>query len=56
MCLLFLFSVVFLLTSLYSLVFYILVQGEIGVFFPLIILRSLDSSDSPLSQKASVLR
>ncbi|CAN6183816.1 unnamed protein product [Urochloa humidicola] len=31
-------------------------KGEIGVFFPLIILRSLDSSDSPLSQKASVLR
>nr|CAB3458344.1 unnamed protein product [Digitaria exilis] len=31
-------------------------KGEIGVFFPLIVLRSLDSSDSPLSQKASVLR
>ncbi|KAL5678284.1 hypothetical protein ACJX0J_014415, partial [Zea mays] len=26
-------------------------KGEIGVFFPLIVLRSLDSSDSPLSQK-----
>ncbi|KAL5647767.1 hypothetical protein ACJX0J_042122, partial [Zea mays] len=26
-------------------------EGEIGVFFPLIVLRSLDSSDSPLSQK-----
>jgi hypothetical protein len=37
-------------------IFQILVQGEIGVFFPLIVLRSLDSSDSPLSQKASVLR
>ncbi|KAL6856063.1 hypothetical protein ACP4OV_018865 [Aristida adscensionis] len=31
-------------------------KGEIGVFFPLIVLRSLDSSDSPLSQRASVLR
>ncbi|KAK3127408.1 hypothetical protein QOZ80_7AG0572890 [Eleusine coracana subsp. coracana] len=31
-------------------------KGEIGVFFPLIVLRSLDSSDSPLNQKASVLR
>lgn len=31
-------------------------KGEIGVFFPLIVLRSLDSSDSPLSQKSSVLR
>lgn len=31
-------------------------KGEIGVFFPLIVLRSLDSSDSFLSQKTSVLR
>ncbi|KAM3384907.1 hypothetical protein ACQJBY_009095 [Aegilops geniculata] len=31
-------------------------KGEIGVFFPLIVLRSLDSSDSSLSQKSSVLR
>ncbi|XP_077214476.1 HOPM interactor 7 isoform X2 [Tasmannia lanceolata] len=31
-------------------------KGEIGVFFPIIILRSLDSSDSPLSQRTSVLR
>ncbi|KAF0905978.1 hypothetical protein E2562_008999 [Oryza meyeriana var. granulata] len=31
-------------------------KGEIGVFFPLIVLRSLDNSDSPLSQRASVLR
>ncbi|XP_062190117.1 brefeldin A-inhibited guanine nucleotide-exchange protein 5-like [Phragmites australis] len=31
-------------------------KGEIGVFFPLIVLRSLDSSDSPLSQRTSVLR
>ncbi|KAL4180654.1 hypothetical protein AMTRI_Chr12g233700 [Amborella trichopoda] len=31
-------------------------KGEIGVFFPLIILRSLDSSDSPLHQRTSVLR
>ncbi|OVA15766.1 SEC7-like [Macleaya cordata] len=31
-------------------------KGEIGVFFPLIILRSLDSSDSPLNQRTSVLR
>ncbi|XP_062187526.1 brefeldin A-inhibited guanine nucleotide-exchange protein 5-like isoform X2 [Phragmites australis] len=31
-------------------------KGEIGVFFPLIVLRSLDSSDSPLSQRATVLR
>ncbi|KAF5204476.1 Brefeldin a-inhibited guanine nucleotide-exchange protein [Thalictrum thalictroides] len=30
-------------------------KGEIGVFFPLIVLRSLDSSDS-LNQKTSVLR
>ncbi|KAI3925687.1 hypothetical protein MKW92_017069, partial [Papaver armeniacum] len=31
-------------------------KGEIGVFFPLIVLRSLDSSDSPLNQRTSVLR
>ncbi|XP_068661146.1 brefeldin A-inhibited guanine nucleotide-exchange protein 5-like isoform X2 [Aristolochia californica] len=31
-------------------------KGEVGVFFPLIILRSLDSSDTPLNQRASVLR
>ncbi|KAK1263102.1 Brefeldin A-inhibited guanine nucleotide-exchange protein 5 [Acorus gramineus] len=31
-------------------------KGEIGVFFPLIILRSLDSFDSPLNQRSSVLR
>lgn len=31
-------------------------KGEIGVFFPIIILRSLDNSDSPLNQRTSVLR
>ncbi|XP_042503350.1 brefeldin A-inhibited guanine nucleotide-exchange protein 5 [Macadamia integrifolia] len=31
-------------------------KGEIGVFFPLIVLRSLDGSDCPLNQRASVLR
>ncbi|KAI3852910.1 hypothetical protein MKW92_028882 [Papaver armeniacum] len=31
-------------------------KGEIGVFFPSIVLRSLDSSDSPLNQRTSVLR
>lgn len=31
-------------------------KGEIGIFFPLIVLRSLDSSDSPFSQRTSVLR
>eukprot|EP01018_Ginkgo_biloba_P026874 Gb_07642 [translate_table: standard] len=31
-------------------------KAEIGVFFPLIILRSLDSSDSPLHQRNCVLR
>ncbi|KAJ3670258.1 hypothetical protein LUZ60_010582 [Juncus effusus] len=31
-------------------------KGEIGVFFPLIVIRSLDSSDMPLTQRASVLR
>ncbi|KAK9137313.1 hypothetical protein Sjap_007907 [Stephania japonica] len=31
-------------------------KGEIGVFFPLIVLRSLDSSDGSLSQRTSVLR
>lgn len=31
-------------------------KGEIGVFFPLIALRSLDGSDCPLNLKLSVLR
>ncbi|KAK9274482.1 hypothetical protein L1049_021730 [Liquidambar formosana] len=31
-------------------------KGEIGVFFPLIVLRSLDGSECPLNQKISVLR
>ncbi|XP_020597814.1 brefeldin A-inhibited guanine nucleotide-exchange protein 5 isoform X2 [Phalaenopsis equestris] len=31
-------------------------KGEIGIFFPLIILRSLDSADCLLSQRTSVLR
>ncbi|GAB2273813.1 Brefeldin A-inhibited guanine nucleotide-exchange protein 5 [Dionaea muscipula] len=31
-------------------------KGEIGIFFPLIILRSLDSTEIPLSQRTSVLR
>ncbi|XWS26510.1 hypothetical protein CRYUN_Cryun26dG0038000 [Craigia yunnanensis] len=31
-------------------------KGEIGVFFPLIVLRSLDGSDFPINQKMSVLR
>lgn len=31
-------------------------KGEIGIFFPLIVLRPLDSSDFPLNQKLSVLR
>ncbi|KAH7669024.1 guanine nucleotide-exchange factor protein [Dioscorea alata] len=31
-------------------------KGEIGIFFPIIILRSLDGSDSSLSQRTSVLR
>ncbi|XP_057506724.1 brefeldin A-inhibited guanine nucleotide-exchange protein 5 isoform X2 [Actinidia eriantha] len=31
-------------------------KGEIGIFFPLIVLRSLDSSECPLNQKMSVLR
>ncbi|XVE53803.1 hypothetical protein DITRI_Ditri03aG0031500 [Diplodiscus trichospermus] len=31
-------------------------KGEIGVFFPLIVLRSLDGSDFPMNQKMSVLR
>ncbi|KAL6131425.1 hypothetical protein ACLB2K_069801 [Fragaria x ananassa] len=30
-------------------------KGEIGIFFPLIVLRSLDGSD-PMNQKMSVLR
>ncbi|KAJ7522924.1 hypothetical protein O6H91_18G031300 [Diphasiastrum complanatum] len=31
-------------------------KAEIGVFFPLIILRSLEGSDSPLHQRTTVLR
>ncbi|KAJ4835000.1 Brefeldin A-inhibited guanine nucleotide-exchange protein 5 [Turnera subulata] len=31
-------------------------KGEVGIFFPLIVLRSLDGSDFPVSQKLSVLR
>ncbi|OWM73823.1 hypothetical protein CDL15_Pgr015123 [Punica granatum] len=31
-------------------------KGEIGIFFPLIVLRSLDGLDSPTTQKLSVLR
>ncbi|XWS72348.1 hypothetical protein CRYUN_Cryun02cG0032400 [Craigia yunnanensis] len=31
-------------------------KGEIGVFFPLIVLRSLDGSDFSINQKMSVLR
>ncbi|XP_058215944.1 brefeldin A-inhibited guanine nucleotide-exchange protein 5 isoform X3 [Rhododendron vialii] len=31
-------------------------KGEIGIFFPLIVLRSLDSSECSLNQKISVLR
>ncbi|OMO86408.1 SEC7-like protein [Corchorus olitorius] len=31
-------------------------KGEIGVFFPLIVLRPLDGSDFPINQKMSVLR
>lgn len=31
-------------------------KAEIGIFFPLIILRSLDSSDSPLHQRTCVIR
>ena len=31
-------------------------KAEIGIFFPLIILRSLDSSDSPLHQRTCILR
>ncbi|MQL87481.1 hypothetical protein Taro_020024 [Colocasia esculenta] len=31
-------------------------KGEIGVFFPLIILRFLDSTDGPINQRTSVLR
>eukprot|EP00249_Psilotum_nudum_P022213 c28418_g2_i1 orf=106-4416(+) len=31
-------------------------KAEIGVFFPLIVLRSLDSTDSPLHQRIAVLR
>ncbi|KAK3023742.1 hypothetical protein RJ639_044407 [Escallonia herrerae] len=31
-------------------------KGEIGVFFPLIVLRSLDSAECSLNQKLSVLR
>ncbi|KAJ0090390.1 hypothetical protein Patl1_13715 [Pistacia atlantica] len=31
-------------------------KGEIGIFFPLIILRSLDGAEFPVNQKTSVLR
>ncbi|XP_021597943.1 brefeldin A-inhibited guanine nucleotide-exchange protein 5 isoform X2 [Manihot esculenta] len=31
-------------------------KGEVGVFFPLIVLRSLDGSQCPINQKMSVLR
>lgn len=31
-------------------------QGEIGIFFPLIVLRSLDGTDFPVNQKISVLK
>lgn len=31
-------------------------QGEIGIFFPIIVLRSLDSSECPSDQKMGVLR
>lgn len=31
-------------------------QGEIGIFFPLIVLRPLDALEFPLNQKLSVLR
>ncbi|KAE8714059.1 Brefeldin A-inhibited guanine nucleotide-exchange protein 5 [Hibiscus syriacus] len=31
-------------------------KGEIGFFFPLIVLRSLDGADFPINQKTSVLR
>jgi guanine nucleotide-exchange factor len=31
-------------------------KGEIGVFFPLIVLRSLDATDSPLHQRTAVLK
>ncbi|CAI0448209.1 unnamed protein product [Linum tenue] len=31
-------------------------KGEVGVFFPLIVLRSLDGSESTVNQKTSVLR
>ncbi|XP_010520510.1 PREDICTED: brefeldin A-inhibited guanine nucleotide-exchange protein 5-like [Tarenaya hassleriana] len=31
-------------------------KGEIGIFFPIIVLRSLDSSECPIDQKTGVLR
>ncbi|XP_022146951.1 brefeldin A-inhibited guanine nucleotide-exchange protein 5 isoform X2 [Momordica charantia] len=31
-------------------------KGEIGIFFPLIVLRSLDGTDFPVNQKISVLK
>ncbi|XP_022935314.1 brefeldin A-inhibited guanine nucleotide-exchange protein 5-like isoform X2 [Cucurbita moschata] len=31
-------------------------KGEIGIFFPLIVLRSLDGTDFPVNQKLSVLK
>lgn len=47
-CLLWLYSCFFMLTF--------FVQGEICIFFPLIILRSLDGAEFPVNQKTSVLR
>ncbi|KAL0722489.1 hypothetical protein Bca4012_037088 [Brassica carinata] len=34
----------------------VIFQGEIGIFFPIIVLRSLDSSECPNDQKMGVLR
>lgn len=31
-------------------------KAEIGIFFPLIVLRSLDLPDSPLHQRVAVLK
>lgn len=31
-------------------------QAEIGIFFPLVVLRSLDGLECPVNQKLSVLR
>ena len=35
---------------------FLFLQGEIGIFFPLVVLRSLDGLDCPVNQKISVLR